>query len=50
MRIFTSKELELIKPSEENGIKNFFEIPEIAPTYIERIVLAHNQVETLKKG
>ena len=49
MRIFTREEFELIDSSDENGLKNFIEIPEIAPTYIERIVQAHKQVEEVKR-
>ncbi len=30
-------------------MKNFFEIPEVAPTYVERIVQAYNHLETVKK-
>ncbi len=30
-------------------MKNFVDIPEIAPSHMERIVLAYNQLETLRK-
>jgi hypothetical protein len=29
-------------------MKNFFEIPEIAPAYVERVVQAHSHLETMK--
>lgn len=48
MRTFMNKEFESIKTSEEKRMNDLFEISEIAPTYIERIVQAYNHFETVK--